>query len=1056
MPIPAPRMVPCLVAAALAFAAIVPARGQAARPQPGGAVQVLRDGFESARVAWLPETTEATVRIYAQERTKRAAHEGAQSEGFSFVTGVGGGFYYSYALPKIPVTDDLKVSMYIRSNRAGMYLTARVVLPADVDPEKGQPSAVQVQSSSYEESDRWQRVTIAEMLPEVERQARVIRATTRRKVSLEGAYVERLVVNLYGGEGPTEVYLDELQLGPVPAEVAEAWSPGGAARPARPRAVAVNDRAEPADNAPLPPLPTSSRIKFEGSRLTRDGFPLFFTGVRGLGMNPVELRRAGFDLLFLPPNAEEETAINAARAGLMLVPELVGPVGAGGVSLDADQIVSAAATHPAGNAVAFWSIGQDLGRELDLEPRLATLRRTREAVRGIRRAQPGGVGLATATVRGMVPEYARLPENLDMVGIALDNWATVQDPLETLSYLRQRQFLTARSNPNALLWARIDASAPPIYRESVWGRDRPPGWGMPRVQPEQIRLTAFAALAAGYRGLCFNADSSLTQGDGRANLIEMMLLNLEIDLLQSILADPDKTVQMLDTYPPNPPPLLPPPVIGMNTSTMRVATPKETEPHGTIKAASIETKDRRGRLLLIADYAPYSQYQPPMSAINKLNVVVPVSRDAVAYEITPGGITVLDADKEVPGGVRVTLRDFGVSAIVLVTTNRDLVLQIQASIERNRHHAVAHAIEQADLMRGWVEEIDAEIAATPGGHTERDSAGLIAQSREYNRSAREKYEALDYLGAWEECRRAGRPLRHLMRFHFLSVYDRIIKSLNDEDLPCGPIPLAGKDKPQERIVQPIVAAPLASWSTLPKAWLWSDWIRGGMLGSNRLPGGDFEFPDGELLAGQGWTDESYELDDVERTIQVQKGGADKRGHHLYLKTRPRAGVALDTLVPFLDHPAVAVRSPAVKVRQQELYRISLKVDLSYPTNPGAGGLIVRDSFGGERLQFRITSAAQSYYEIVFYRRIPVDGELSLLIGLAGYGQVSVDDIQIQPIEQIVDPASYSSGRPRRVPARTSAIHPTSTTPGDPTQPAPAPAPAPARSAARNQPYPIRQ
>lgn len=107
------------------------ARGQQVGDGPSGSI---RDGFESPKVAWRQEQTEATVKLYAHERTRRAAHEGFQSEGFQFDAGVGGGFYYSYALPKIPVTDALKVSLYVRSNRAGAYFLGRVILPADVDP----------------------------------------------------------------------------------------------------------------------------------------------------------------------------------------------------------------------------------------------------------------------------------------------------------------------------------------------------------------------------------------------------------------------------------------------------------------------------------------------------------------------------------------------------------------------------------------------------------------------------------------------------------------------------------------------------------------------------------------------------------------------------------------------------------------------------------------------------------------------------------------------------------------------------------------------------------
>ena len=1038
-------------AVVLACACSWGAMAASGQQQPGGGTPsgAIRDGFESARVAWRLETTDATVKIYAQERTKRAAHEGFQSEGFSFDAGVGGGFYYSYALPKIAVTNALRVSLFVRSNRAGAYFMARVILPADVDPESQRPSFVQIQSTSYDSSDRWQRLDLEDLVPEIERQARVLRAATRRKVSLEGAYLERLVVNLYGGEGETEVYLDELTIAPVAADVAAAFAEAG---PGRPKAIAVADRPRGDDEA-LPPLPSSARVQFDRNRLTKDGYPWFFTAVRGLGLDPVRLKRSGFDVLFLPKGADRETVDAAAKSGLLLVPELVGEPGRN--PLDPDQVVSEAATFPGRESVAFWSIGQDLGRELDLEPRKDALRRTRDTLRSLRREKPGNTPIATATVRDMLPEYARLPENLDLIGIPLNNWATVQDPMETLAYLNQRRLLTARSNPDALMWAMIDASAPPIYREAIWGRDRPPSWGVPQVQPEQLRIAAYAAISAGCRGLCFNADASLTQGPGRANLLELALLNEELDILEPILGDADKTIQMLETFPADQVIPVPPPVIGLNTSTTRVKIPNELPPNETIKAASFETKDRRGRLLLVADYAKYGQYQPTMAALNDLRIVVPASPDSVAYEITPGGVTVRSTER-VPGGMRITLPDFGVSTVVLITTNLDLKNQIQAAINANRHLACAFAIEQAEIQRAWVEEIDARIVDL--GHAEKDSDALIAKSGELIQSAREKYEAEDYTMAWEEARRAGRPLRLLMRYHFMDAYTRIVRSLNDEKLPCGPelVPIKDdekdkddeqdqgkeKDRYRKRIVQPIVCPPLASWSTLPQAWIWSDWIREGRLGANRLPSGDFESKVEDLLKGQGWVDEGYENEDLETLITINKGGADGKGRNLFLRARPKPGIPIDTLVPFLDEPVVAVRSPSFRVAEREVYRISMVVDFAYPTNPGVGGLIVRDSIGGERLQFRLTSAAQGWYEIVFYRRIPADGTMSLLIGLAGYGVVAVDDLKIEPIQERVNLEDYDSGRPPRPTPGTDARTSATTTR--------------TRAVTRSQPYPIRQ
>ena len=1032
---------------------VLVALAPAAEPESGPST-VLRDGFETPKVAWRQEQTDATVKIYAHERTNRAAHEGQLSEGFQFEAGIGDGLYFSYRLPNVPVTEELKVGLYVRSNRSGAQVLGRVVLPADVDPDSRRPSFVLVPSTVYENSDRWQKLELADMLPAVERQAKVIRASSRRPVSLKGAYLERLVVNIYGGEGETEVYLDELTVGPIPA--------GSTAtpRPDRPSVRTIADRPR-GPNEPLEAVQPglNSRIRLDRNRLTKDGFPWFFTAVRAPGADPSRLRRVGCDALVVPKDEGEATIKAAIASGLLLIPELTGPDDR--TLPDADRLLAEAQAFPGKDAVAFWSLGENLGRSTDLEARRSSLLRVRDAERAFRKARPGGSPLTTGTVSGMLPEYARLPENLDVVGIPTAGWATTQDPFEMYQFLEQRKLLTARSNADALLWATLDATAPPIYRESVWGTDAPPSWGEPRVQPEQLRIATYGAIAGGCRGICFRADSDLTRDLGRPALIEMALLNEEIDLLEPILADPDKAVRMIDTYLPDPPP--PPPMTlfqmntGIGSSGGRPPVPKEFGPHPTIKAASITTKDRRGTLLMIADYYKYAQYQPPQSAFNNLIVRVPAPSDAHAYLITPGGVIPLKSKRE-PGGIEMILDDFGLTAIILVTTNVELKDQIEQAVNSNRPKTVSLAIEQAEIMRAWVVEIDSLIQDLR--HPQKDSAGLLNQAAELIKSAREALEREDYQTAWDEARRVGRPLRILMRYHFMAAYDAIIKDLNDQDLPCGPGLYEGQDKPKPRIIAPTVAAPLASFGTLPQAWIWYEWIRSGRLGRNLVPSGDFNKAD-SLEAG-GWAPVSYQTDEIQAEVRLNEGGPDTekakkkkkkekdkddkkdkddekdkdeedeeevdKKFNLLMLTGPRQGLTLDSLVPFVDHPVAAIRSPPVKVGARQVYRISVMAKTSNQSVPGAGGLIIRDSIGGERLQFRTHDAlAMDWFEVVYYRRAPADGTMTVTLGFAGYGYAAFDDFKIEPIVETIDPEQFKqlSVRTRRRAARTPAS-PTST------------------------------
>ena len=214
----------------------------------------------------------------------------------------------------------------MRSDRPGVRLLARVVLPADVDPETNSPSFLTLQGTSVEAPDRWQRLELRDMPLAAERQARVVRAGTRRKVSLEGAYLDRLVVNLYGGPGPTEVFLDELRVEPVPpatvvAEFDRARArsrlgghcpPCPARRAARSPAAASNDAA--ATRRSRAGGQAGPSIRLDRNLLTRDGRPWLPTIIRARNADPVKIRRAGFDILAIPADAPAE-AIEEAASG---------------------------------------------------------------------------------------------------------------------------------------------------------------------------------------------------------------------------------------------------------------------------------------------------------------------------------------------------------------------------------------------------------------------------------------------------------------------------------------------------------------------------------------------------------------------------------------------------------------------------------------------------------------------------------------------------------------------------------------------------------------------
>jgi hypothetical protein len=997
--------------------------------------RTIANGFESPGTIWEQEQTDAQINLFAHDRSPRAAHEGRVSEHFQFAAGPGSSFFYSYRLPRVPVSNDLRVNLYVRANRAGVRIFGRVVLPADVDPETGQPSFVLVPGTIYANVERWQRIELGAMLPSIEGQARVIRATSRRPVSLEGAYLDRIVVNLYCGVGETDVYLDELAVTPVPPELVTA--------PAQP-AAAEADAAMPKVGA-TPPAPRNSlRIGLERNRLKRNGLDWFPTAIEAPGADVAELRKCGFDILVESVNADPERLRAAVEAGFLLQINLVGT---DGQPLDPEQAVAAAASFPYRDKVAFWGLGDPLGGPDDLEARSAELDRVR-AIKSAFRGLPREFShLTTGVVVDGFSLYSQAPRNLDIIGVRPSCWGSSQTPLDTREYMVERRDLTTRANPNGLFFAWFPASPAPEVQRSVWGEDPPPSWGYPVIQPEQVRNYAFIAIGAGYRGIGFRGNADLTRTDlGKMLLIEMALLNEEIDLFESILAQSKDPIPLYKTYPSDPPLI---PAAGSLGVNQRIRAVKEYDPNPFTKVASIDLNDRSGSLLLVSDYFDFGQCQPNQMAMNDLKISVPARESAQGWLISPGGVEALSREK-IPGAVRFNVPDYGPTALVLVTTDLSLADRIQSEIERVRPLAVQLAIEQARIQLRWVSEINGRLLADghqlydptdpkayklpPNMPPPNDEAALLAKSEELINSAQDAIEREDYKLAWAEARRATRPLRILMFAHWQKAFIAMtrVAAPYPEDRPERRLPVSVRNqmpkqppKPPRPLIFPITCPPLLSCNLLPQSYIWIDWMRSS-FSRNLVPSGTFdEYPSLRDLERAGWVDESRPAFGIETRIETVPSTEDKKKRLLRLSVIMDKD-KLDRLPPTTAFPLAAIRSPEVKVKAGQFLRISVDLAKQRYHEEGHGGLIVRDSIGGAPLQFRYSNYVGLLTPLVLFRRVPADGVVTVTLGLAAEGEAFFNNFRVEVAEgpSDIDAAGAGGSAEPRLPDPTTPPRPT--------------------------------
>jgi hypothetical protein len=89
----------------------------------------------------------------------------------------------------------------------------------------------------------------------------------------------------------------------------------------------------------------------------------------------------------------------------------------------------------------------------------------------------------------------------------------------------------------------------------------------------------------------------------------------------------------------------------------------------------------------------------------------------------------------------------------------------------------------------------------------------------------------------------------------------------------------------------------------------------------------------------------------------------------------------------------------------------------YNSPVGTGGIIVRDSIGGEQFQYRTSMGLGSFFRVVLFRKAPADCNFTVTLGLAGYAEAYFDDFRVEVIEHegTTDASDVAQSRPRRRP-----------------------------------------
>jgi hypothetical protein len=887
-------------------------------PGIGRAQQMIQYGFEARDPVWVPGPHDAGYRETLHQLAEDFIHSGQRSETIQLDADGGSYIHYTYNLGRAPVTDDLNVSLWLRANRPGMQLLARVVFPKERDPQNpGQPLTALLPGDRYQNVNHWQPLTLPSPVKLLRQQQQLLSNNLKHEIVTTDAYLDQLVLNLYSGRGETRVWIDDLEAGPV-FELPQTPS------------------ERPADNDRLPVRPAVNQhydeVRLEGGHLKVGSKRLFLLGIRYTGTKLPVLRTAGFNTVWLDDSTPSGLIEDAANLGFWIVPsmhppEMVDqPSGRVPAQLTANEAFGRNVTRfLREQAVLCWDLGGNLPTE-----QARRVMTTAQAIHNVDPLRP----LAADVSDGFLA-YSRGGNQQLMIGTHRWNLGTSLEMTGYRDFLMQHRMLLPA---DTFCWTWIQTHLPDWFLSCAYERNSGKFEEPVGPQPEQIRLAAYTAVGAGYRGLGYWSDQFLADSHmGRDRLLALARLNQEFRLLEPLLVSVKTEPQWI-----------------------------QAEGNPNVQAAVLYCD--KGVLVLPIWMGPGSQYVPPQGFAPILKLRVPlVPENYLAWEVTPGRFRTYRS-KPVLGGREIYLENFNLTSAIVFTSDivgpGSLVVRFQAMQRSMRKDAAQWTYDEAEEEIVKVARIHEELKKL--GKTLSEGDALLETARKWLDESRKHRLNSEFPEAYTDALLALRSVRMLMRTHW--------------------------DAAVSRLTTPVACPFALSFYTLPRYWQYIDEIAKLRPGKNLLPDGDFEWPPQQKQDGWG-LQEVPSLDDVEGQATRVANEPREGKQCLMLKLSPKHP---ERAAQVLERTFLAIHSPAVHLAPGTPVRISGWLRIPEPITGSPDGALLYDSAGGEALAMRL-ALPTPWRQFIFYRTVPPSGLINVSLALTGLGSVYFDDIRIEPL-----------------------------------------------------------
>ncbi len=856
--------------------------------------------FETADLSWRLAEADCPARVAAQQRSFQQPHAGQACEHLQIEAGRGTYVYVTHDIDHARVIAELSPSVWVRSDRTGIQLLARVVLPRAEDPRTGRAMTTLIRGTSYDKAGSWQQLQIRDAAQLLARQLVILRSQFGSHIDAREAYLDLLVLNAYGGAGETNLWVDDLEVaGYVSSSVDNPQIGIDTRAPMRWVSLSTAGHEE------LPSGLAESHVRLQGSVLMAEGRPLLVRMIEHNGESFEWLKALGFNTMKLSAPPTNEQLQEARRLNLWLVAPPPQTAGGGTISAAHDRVLA-------------WNLGQRLAvRDLEAASELAAQVRRSDVLKG----RP-----LVCSADAHLWHYSRI---IDLLMTELSPLGTSFELSDFAPWLRER---TRLARPGTPFWATVQTELAEelVGQVATLGQD----FRLPiGVEPDQIRLLAYNAIAAGARGLCFQSRSRLDARDESTQLraATLQLMNLELLLLEPWAAAGSLAGEIESTTP-------------------------------GVRVAVLQTD--RSRLLLLTRHGAGQQYAIGPYESTPVSFVDPgASLTSQGYTLTPAGLLPLRHGRRDPGGMRITLDEFGLTGLVLLTQDPLVVNHVQRQLTAQGSSVAKLQNEIASRWMTAVEDTQRRLSTPP------PNVPVVASLQEASGSLRQAQQLLaagDNRTSQELAARTNRALAKIRHGYWQHT-------------------VAGFPSP--------AASPFcASFATLPLHWSIAGRLNSGRWNESGMTGGDME--DLPRMQQAGWQHHRHVATPAHSHVELATKAARSGRFGLRLRTWTDDEPSAPSVV---EVPPVWISTPPVTVRQGQLVRINGWVHLPSEMAGTRDGLLIFDSIGGLPLAERIRRTGD-WQQVTLYRVAPLNGQLTVTFAVTGLGEAWIDEVTVSLLE----------------------------------------------------------